>query len=116
MRVTPSILWFVRVYTQACQPSQRIVQQGIAKSAFWQRATEQSINERQRKILARLVEAGDGGFLGDMTADKYAKIITRASKATTTRDLADLLTKALLVVEGVGKATRYAVNVEGWNQ
>ena len=79
------------------------------------RATEQSINERQRKILARLVEAGDGGFLGDMTADKYAKI-TRASKATTTRDLADLLTKALLVVEGVGKATRYAVNVEGWNQ
>lgn len=113
--VTPWILWFVRVYTQACQPSQRIVQQGIAKSAFWQRATEQSINERQRKILARLVEAGDGGFLGDMTADKYAKI-TRASKATTTRDLADLLTKALLVVEGVGKATRYAVNVEGWNQ
>lgn len=91
------------------------MQQGIAKSAFWQRATEQSINERQRKILARLVEAGDGGFLGDMTADKYAKI-TRASKATTTRDLADLLTKALLVVEGVGKATRYAVNVEGWNQ
>lgn len=113
--VTPWALWFVRVYTQACQRSQRIVLQAIAKSAFWQRATEQSINERQHKILARLVEAGDGGFLGGMTADKYAKM-TGVSKATATRDLADLLTKALLVVEGVGKATRYAVNVEGWNQ
>ena len=112
---TPWVLWFVRIYTQACQRSQRIVLQAIAKSAFWQRATEQSINERQHKILARLVEAGDGGFLGGMTADKYAKI-TGASKATATRDLADLLTKALLVVEGVGKATRYRVNVEGWNQ
>lgn len=113
--VTRWVLWFVRVYTQACQRSQRIALQAIAKSAFWQRATEQSINERQHKILARLFEAADGGFLGGMTADKYAKM-TGASKATATRDLADLLAKSLLVVEGVGKATRYAVNVEGWNQ
>ncbi|MCX7250968.1 MAG: Fic family protein [Burkholderiales bacterium] len=113
--VTPWILWFVRIYTQACQRSQRIVLQAIAKSAFWQRATEQSINKRQHKILARLVEAGDGEFLGGMTADKYAKM-TGVSKATATRDLADLLAKSLFVVEGVGKATRYAVNVKGWNQ
>jgi Fic family protein len=52
--------------------------------------------------------------VGGMTADKYSKI-TGASKATATRDLADLLQKELLVVQGVGKATRYAVNVEGWN-
>jgi Fic family protein len=47
--------------------------------------------------------------------DKYAKI-TGTSKATATRDLADLLTQGLLRVEGVGKATRYAVNVTGWKQ
>jgi len=50
-----------------------------------------------------------------MTADKYAKI-TDSSKATASRDLADLLAKGLLRVEGVGKATRYAVNVPGWEQ
>ena len=33
-----------------------------------------------------------------------------------TRDLAALLRHGLLKVEGVGKATRYAVNVEGWSQ
>ena len=113
--VTPWILWFIRVYTRACERSQRIVLQAIAKSAFWQLVAQRSINDRQHKILTRLVAAGDGGFLGDMTADKYAKI-TGASKATATRDLADLLAKSLLVVKGSGKATRYAVNVEGWNQ
>ena len=50
-----------------------------------------------------------------MSTDKYAKI-TGTSKATGTRDLADLLAKGLLRVEGVGKATRYAVNVPGWEQ
>ena len=66
-----------------------------------------------------MLEAGDlqigGGFLGGMTNEKYAKM-TGASKATATRDLADLLAKDLLRVEGVGKATRYAVNVPGWEQ
>ena len=56
-----------------------------------------------------------GGFLGGMTNEKYAKI-TGTSKATATRDLTDLLAKDLLRVEGVGKATRYAVNVPGWHQ
>ena len=42
--------------------------------------------------------------------------ITSTSKATATRDLIDLLAKGLLRVEGVGKATRYAVNVPGWHQ
>ena len=44
----------------------------------------------------RLLEAGhaqiDGGFLGGMTNEKYAKM-TGASKATATHDLADLLVK-----------------------
>lgn len=66
-----------------------------------------------------MLEAGHvrsgGGFLGGMTSEKYARI-TGASKATATRDLADLLAKGLLRVEGVGKATRYAVNVPGWEQ
>lgn len=113
--VTPWVSWFVQVYTRACQRSQQIVLQAIAKARFWEQVAQQSINERQRRILTRLVEAGDGGFLGGMTADKYAKM-TDSSKATATRDLADLLAKSLLLVEGVGKATRYAVNVEGWNQ
>ena len=56
-----------------------------------------------------------GGFLGGMSTDKYAKI-TGISKATAARDLADLAEHGLLRIEGLGKATRYVVNVPGWEQ
>jgi len=58
-------------------------------------------------------EVGSVEALFSMTNEKYAKV-TGTSKATATRDLADLLAHGLLRVEGVGKATRYAVNVPGW--
>lgn len=112
--VTPWVRWFVQAFTAGCLKSKAVVRQAIGKSVFRTRCAALAVNERQRKILERLLEAGDGGFQGGMTADKYSKI-TGASKATATRDLADLLQKELLVVQGVGKATRYAVNVEGWN-
>ena len=43
----------------------------------------------QRNTLARLLEAGDGGFLGGMTTDKHSKM-NKTSKPTATRDLTQL--------------------------
>jgi len=116
---TPWVQWFVQAFTRACIASQAVVRDATDKAQFRLRAAQCQTNERQRKVLERLLEAGHagsgGGFLGGMTTDKYAKI-TGTSKATATRDLVDLADKGLLRVEGVGKATRYAVNVPGWEQ
>lgn len=116
---TPWVLWFVQAFTRACIASQAVVRDATDKAQFRLRAAQCQTNERQRKVLERLLEAGHagsgGGFLGGMSTDKYAKI-TATSKATAARDLADLLSHGLLRVEGVGKATRYAVNVPGWEQ
>jgi Fic family protein len=116
---TPWVLWFVQAFTQACIASQAVVRDATDKAQFRLRAAQCQTNERQRKVLERLLDAGHagsgGGFLGGMTTEKYTKI-TGTSKATATRDLADLLANGLLRVEGVGKATRYAVNVPGWAQ
>lgn len=116
---TPWVQWFVQAFTGACITSQAVVRDATDKAQFRLQAAQCQTNERQRKVLERLLEAGHvgtgGGFLGGMTNEKYAKI-TGTSKATATRDLADLLAQGLLRVEGVGKATRYAVNVPGWVQ
>jgi Fic family protein len=112
--VTAWVLWFVQAFTRACITSQTVVRYAADKAHFRLQAAQCQTNPRQRKVLERLLEAGDvhtgGGFLGGMSADKYAKIVG-ASKATATRDLADLLAQGLLQVEGVGKATRYALNL-----
>ncbi len=117
--VTPWVLWFVQTFTRACIASQAVVRDAADKAQFRLRAAQCQTNERQRKVLERLLEAGHvgsgGGFLGGMSSDKYAKI-TSTSKATATRDLANLLANGLIRVEGVGKATRYTVNVPGWVQ
>lgn len=117
--VTPWVQWFVQAFTRACIASQAVVRDATDKAQFRLRAAQCHINPRQSKVLERLLEAGHvgsgGGFLGGMTSDKYAKI-TGVSKATATRDLAELLAYGLLRVEGAGKATRYAVNLPGWEQ
>lgn len=117
--VTPWVQWFVRAFRQGCITSQAVVRQALEKAEFRQRAGVCGVNARQTKVLDRLLEAGSstlgGGFLGGMTSDKYGKL-TGASKATATRDLADLTAKGLLRVEGVGKATRYAIAIDQWVQ
>lgn len=117
--VTPWVQWFVQAFTQGCIACQAVVRQATEKAVFRMKAGQCGLNARQHKVLERLLDAGHaalgGGFLGGMTNEKYAKI-TGTSKATATRDLTDLLAKDLLRVEGVGKATRYAVNVPGWHQ
>jgi Fic family protein len=112
--ITDWVLWFLQNFTLACRQAQKAVRQAIAISNFWRKASHLGISARQTKVLKRLIDAGDGGFLGEMTAEKYGKF-TKVSKATATRDLTHLLELDLLQTFGQGKATRYAVKVQGWN-
>jgi Fic family protein len=112
--VTAWVLWFVEAFRLGCLCSQQVVRTALQKAEFWQQASQFKLNTRQRKTLARLLESGDGGFLGGMTTDKHSKL-NATSKPTATRDLTQLEGWGLLLVTGVGKGTRYAVNVEGWN-
>jgi Fic family protein len=71
------------------------------------------LSERHRKVIQKLIEAGDGGFLGGLTAEKYQKI-TKVSKATATRDLRILKEWGILFTNGEGKATRYYLRLGNW--
>lgn len=113
--ITSWVLWFVQQFSAACQKSGLHIDKAIEKARFWSTHADKDFNARQRKTLQKLLDAGDNGFLGGLTADKHCKI-TGASKATATRDLGDLLQKGALISRGVGKATKYYVNVPGWNQ
>lgn len=64
------------------------------------------LNVRQEKALLRMFREGPQGFQGGLSAGKYAGI-TGASPATTTRDLADLVTKGALTRKGELRHARY---------
>lgn len=59
-----------------------------------------------------MLEEGEGGFKGGMSAKKYIPI-TKASKATATRDLQELVKIKALLQSGGGRSTGYQVNLEG---
>lgn len=68
------------------------------------------MNERQLKAIHKMTEKGVDGFEGGMTAKKYMRI-TRASKATATRDLQQLYEKGIFLMEGAGRSVRYQLNM-----
>ena len=105
--VTDWVVWFVAQFEAACEQSATIVRAAVDKAHFWRRAP--AMNERQRKVVQKLLDAGPGGFVGGMSAEKYVNI-TGTSKATATRDLADLTEKDVLVISGQGRGTRYALS------
>ncbi|MDO5703829.1 MAG: hypothetical protein Q4G49_01965 [Paracoccus sp. (in: a-proteobacteria)] len=77
----------------------------IAKAQFWERAgvLALALNERQIKVLNRLLD----GFEGKMTSSKWATI-AKCSQDTANRDIAALIDLGLLRKgEGVGRSTHY---------
>jgi len=102
--VTDWTVWFAAQFEEACKKSASIIRAAVDKGHFWQAAPE--MNERQKKAVQKLLDAGPEGFKGGMSAEKYVNL-TGASKATATRDLSDLSEKGVLEITGQGRGTRY---------
>lgn len=69
------------------------------------------LNDRQLKVIKRMIDEGEYSFSGGMNARKYLAI-SKTSKATATRDLQDLVEKKILIAKGGGRSTNYQVNFE----
>ena len=68
------------------------------------------INERQEKVLLRMLREGPDGFHGGLSAGNYSTI-TNASPATTTLELADLVAKGALIRTGELRHARYSLAI-----
>jgi Fic family protein len=114
--LTEWILWFLDCMTRAIQRSNDLLANVMRKSRFWQRHIQIEFNDRQRKVINRLLDAGPDGFVGGMTNRKYASM-THASRATAQRELADLVKKNVLLSNlGGGRSASYSLcweNFEG---
>jgi len=111
--VSAWVQWFAQALGQACVAASALLDAEVDKSRFWATHSQLTLNERQRKVVQRLLDEGNSGFLGGLNVQKYIKM-TGTSKPTATRDLGDLVRYGLLRARGQGKAVRYDVAVPGW--
>ncbi len=104
--ITGWLRWFLEQFAAAAQLSEQTVAQVLRRARFWMKHTSSSLNDRQRKALTALLDAGPEGFVGGLTNRKYAHL-TKTSPATAQRDLAQLVAQGSLVLTGAGRSARY---------
>ncbi len=99
--VTAWLVWFLTQVEAAATAADQGVANTLAKARFWLKHQSTGLNERQRKALNCLLDAGPGGFEGGINTRKYMSL-TKTSRATAYRELADLVEKNCLAPTGKG--------------
>jgi len=100
--ITMWLQWFLDCLEGALNQAEETLRAVVEKAHFWERIKDISLNDRQRKVLNRLLD----GFEGKLNLSKWASL-TKTSKATAGRDLEDLVRKGVLVPVGSGRSTSY---------
>jgi Fic family protein len=105
--VTDRVLWFTECFSRAIDAAEGACAAVLRKAEFWRRNASKTLNERQRKMLNRVLD----GFNGKLTARKWS-VITGSSMPTAARDIKELIDLGLLIRnEGGSKNTSYRIPV-----
>jgi len=108
--ITKWLLWFLKCYQHAIGESEKAILKSLQKALFWQKHAQTILNENQRKVINRLLDAGQGGFIGGLSTRKYVAI-TKTSRATAYRDISGLLKKEILTrSKPKGRSVSYELN------
>lgn len=106
MDVTEWLAWFLNALLRAVEQAQHALDTVLGKAIFWQRWAAIPLNERQVKLLNRLLD----GFDGKLTSSKWAAI-AKCSPDTALRDINDLLARGVLrKSEAGGRSTSYELS------
>lgn len=100
--ITEWIKWFLSCLINALKSTDKILTKVLLKADFWNKHSKTIINERQKKVLNKLLD----GFEGKLTSMKWAKI-AKCSKDSAVRDINDLINKDVLQKESAGGRSTY---------
>jgi Fic family protein len=107
--VTAWLEWFLGCLLRAIQSSNETLAQVLAKARFWQHWAGMPLNDRQIKLLNKLLD----GFDGKLTSSKWAAI-GKCSQDTALRDITELMERGVLKKsEASGRSTSYELMPSG---
>ena len=100
--------WFLGCLLRAIEGTQDTLGFVLNKAKFWERFAREPLNERQIKVLNRLLD----GFEGKLTTSRYAKL-AKCSQDTAYRDILDLVERGALRKDpGGGRSTSYSLAID----
>lgn len=103
--ITEWLAWFLQCLDRSIANTDNTLAMVLKRKKFWDTFATEPLNERQTKMLSKLLD----DFEGKLTSSKWAKI-TKCSQDTAIRDIQDLITKGILEKEDSGgRSTNYAL-------
>lgn len=97
------LIWFLECFNRALIASEVELSKVLYKARFWDLIKEFDLNERQRKMINKLLD----DFEGKLTSSKWAKM-SKCSQDTAGRDIQSLISKNILAKEASGgRSTSY---------
>ncbi|PPR23871.1 MAG: hypothetical protein CFH39_00351 [Alphaproteobacteria bacterium MarineAlpha10_Bin2] len=105
MDVTDWQVWFLGCLARAIEGAQETLSSVLVKARFWDHFATEPLNERQIKVINRMLQ----GFEGKLTSSKWAKL-AKCSQDTAHRDILDLIERGVLEKNpGGGRSTSYGL-------
>ncbi len=106
MDVTAWLSWFLTTLRHAVDQAHAGLDSALTKARFWRQYAGLALNERQVKLLNRLLD----GLERKLTSSKWASI-AKCSPDTALRDITDLLNRGLLRKTAAGgRSTGYELS------
>jgi Fic family protein len=103
--VTSWMHWFLGCLDRAFQGAETTLASVLRKARFWEVHAGESFNDRERKVVNRLLD----GFEGKLTTSKWARL-GKCSQDTAHRDIVDLIQRNILVKDAPGgRSTSYSL-------
>jgi Fic family protein len=108
--ITEWIIWFLDCFLHSMEESDRLITKSVSIGNFYRNTTDIPLNQRQIKVLKKLLERLPDDFGGGLTNRKYVAM-TNTSPETAKRDLKDMVLHGLLIQNpGGGRSTSYRLN------
>ena len=97
--------WFLACLGRSIDAAATALAAVLAKARFWERTAGLTLNDRQRRVLNRLLD----GFEGKLTTSKWARL-AKCSQDTALRDITILVGHGLLARNpGGGRNSSYGL-------
>ena len=110
--LTPWLIWHLNILNNAMQQALKNIEYLIQKTKFWDKHRKNALNERQIKVLNKILDMGSENFEGGINTKKYMAL-TKISKATAIRDITELLDFGCIeqITGSAGRNVRYKVKI-----
>lgn len=109
--ITIWIKWFIELLEDSLNTTLTEIQTVQIKAKFWDKHKNTRLNERQKKVILKMLSYLPNEFEGGMKVQKYISI-AKTTRLNASRDLSDLVKKGLLNSYGKGRGVYYTLVIE----